>query len=262
MQKFIIHGSRGSFPTSGDDSVKYGGNTICFEILTNEFQIFIDAGTGFQNAHIREDKTKLILISHFHHDHIQGLLSNSGVFQTNNNFLLCSALTDAINASQSVNNYFGPPYFPPDVTSHLKNLEWWNFSDIIDFIEPKLHINFINLDHPGGAVGYSIENQKFKVSILLDNEFSTAQRDQLLHFVDGSNVVIWDGTYTDLEIVNKRGWGHSSIEEASRFYQYANIERIGICHHAPFRTDHEIDRLISGLGSGVEIGYDGLEFDL
>ena len=41
--------------------------------MTDTAQIIIDAGSGFQNVALANDRPIVILLSHFHHDHIQGL---------------------------------------------------------------------------------------------------------------------------------------------------------------------------------------------
>ena len=74
-----LHGTRGSIPQPADTS-KYGGNTSCCEVLTDDMQIILDTGTGFQNVQLDTKRTSTILYSHFHHDHIQGLPFNGSVF--------------------------------------------------------------------------------------------------------------------------------------------------------------------------------------
>ena len=41
-------GTRGSIPCPGPDTVRYGGNTTCFEIFCGEKRVIIDAGTGIR----------------------------------------------------------------------------------------------------------------------------------------------------------------------------------------------------------------------
>ena len=50
MLSLLIHGARGSVPATGKKFSKYGGNTTCFEIETEDSQIFVDAGTGFGSS--------------------------------------------------------------------------------------------------------------------------------------------------------------------------------------------------------------------
>ena len=76
----IFQGVRGSISVSGIEFSRYGGNTTCTEIMTDTAQIIIDAGSGFQNVALANDRPIVILLSHFHHDHIQDLASTRASF--------------------------------------------------------------------------------------------------------------------------------------------------------------------------------------
>src|SRR4051794_34378267 len=72
-------GVRGSCPTPGPSTVRYGGNSVCVEVrLADDTCIVLDAGTGIRelgNALLREDYRGSIhiFITHAHWDHIMGL---------------------------------------------------------------------------------------------------------------------------------------------------------------------------------------------
>ena len=42
----------------------------------------------------------------------------------------------------------------------------------------------------------------------------------------------------------KKGWGHTSMEEALEFGRLAQVRDLVFCHHDPERKDDEIDVLI------------------
>ena len=75
--KIKFWGVRGSYPTPGAGTVKYGGNTSCVEVQAGERTIVLDAGTGCiplgrELARSKRAGEILLLLSHVHHDHIQG----------------------------------------------------------------------------------------------------------------------------------------------------------------------------------------------
>ena len=76
----INHGVRGSIPTSGPLTTKYGGSTPCVEIITDKAQIILDCGSGFSKVKINDATPTIILLSHFHHDHLQGLPFNPTLY--------------------------------------------------------------------------------------------------------------------------------------------------------------------------------------
>lgn len=71
-----ILGVRGSFPVASPDVIRYGGNTPCIEIETDDGTIVIDAGTGIRDlgkSLLERSVTRFdLLLSHAHWDHIQG----------------------------------------------------------------------------------------------------------------------------------------------------------------------------------------------
>lgn len=76
--KLKIWGCRGSIPTPGKDTVRYGGNTPCVELkLDDNNLVILDSGTGIKNLgnyliHKGESTRAYIMITHPHWDHIQG----------------------------------------------------------------------------------------------------------------------------------------------------------------------------------------------
>ena len=60
---------------------------------------------------------------------------------------------------------------------------------------------------PGGAAGYSIKSSDGKISYLCDNEYELSQFDELSQFSKDSDIVIWDGMFTDAELPSKKVGG-------------------------------------------------------
>jgi phosphoribosyl 1,2-cyclic phosphodiesterase len=261
--RFTIHGVRGSVPTPGPDFVKYGGNTSCFEIETSESQIFCDAGTGFRSAKLlREKKNICVFFTHFHHDHIQGFPFNHGLFSEGQKISVSSALHDKNTTSAVLKRYFSDCFFPVNIFETLNHLSVQSFDDAVNTLRRDVEISFVNLEHPGGAVGYSFVKKNKKVVILLDNEFQESQLDGLFEFCTGADLLIWDGMFTEDELLNKRGWGHSSVEQAEKFTMLCDVKKTVICHHAPHRSDTDIDELESRISSDrVSFGYEKMSFD-
>ena len=112
-------------------------------------------------------------------------------------------------------------------------------------------ITTINLNHPGDSSGYSIIKDKKKFCYLLDNEYKEidTQKEQLIRFCDNSDTIIWDGMYLDKELIDKKGWGHSSVEQGIEFSNQIRIKNFLISHHAPWRTDKEIEKLQQSISS-------------
>ena len=95
--KFRMWGVRGSIPTPGENTRKYGGNTTCIEVRTDDDALIVlDAGTGiFPLAQTLLPKMPLdvnLFITHTHWDHIQGLPFFTPIFVPGNTITIYGAL--------------------------------------------------------------------------------------------------------------------------------------------------------------------------
>jgi phosphoribosyl 1,2-cyclic phosphodiesterase len=73
-------GTRGSIPSPGPATVRYGGNTPCIEVRTEEDRLVIlDGGTGLRGLGnwLRDRQPETLdadlFVTHTHWDHIQGI---------------------------------------------------------------------------------------------------------------------------------------------------------------------------------------------
>ena len=115
----INHGVRGSIPTSGSFTVKYGGSTPCVEILTKNIQIIFDCGSGFSKVKINDTKPTIILLSHFHHDHLQGLPFNPTLYSSKEPILVACAHKSKLETKEIIKQSFSHPFFPFDLLNSL-----------------------------------------------------------------------------------------------------------------------------------------------
>jgi len=260
--RLITHGCRGSIPNPSKEMQKYGGNTTCFELQFDRFQIFFDTGSGFQNASLESSKEILILFSHFHHDHIQGLAFNKYLLAPGIKTSISSALVNSENLNKIVRDYFSGAYFPLDLFENLKNVTFLDFTATQKRLGEHFRIEAIKLAHPGGSFGYSVQTDNKKFVFLGDNEFTTSQSEELKKFIEKADIVIWDGMFTKKELQSKGGWGHSSIEQGIDFLSNVNCGEIIISHHAPYRTDSELDKINQSLPHGFHLAKDGHVLEL
>jgi len=258
-----VHGSRGSIPTPSKNTIIYGGNTSCFELVFDSYQIFFDTGSGFKDIDLsRQNTEKLILYSHWHHDHIQGLPFNPNLFNQNNIITVASALASRNVLRNTLQTYFSGGYFPVDIVKILPNLIFKNISSVKLSTEKAFQLEWIELHHPGGCYGYGISYGGKKLCYLCDNEYDDAQFASLEKFTDNADLVIWDGMFTEEELKDRAGWGHSSIDQGIMYFNKTNIKNMMITHHAPYRTDSMLIELEKTLPDRVFFAKEGASFTL
>jgi len=260
--KITLHGCRGSIAVSSKEFIKYGGYTSCYELRAGNTQIILDTGTGFQNVNFQKDSQKIILFSHLHHDHIQGLGFNKDIFNPSCNIGISSALYESTELRSIIQTYFSGSYFPLNLTDELKNLKFQNFFTLAENTKDDILIESLEMNHPGRSSGYSITHENKKFVYLSDNEFKNWQLTKLRDFCENSDIILWDGMFIGKDLIDKKGWGHSSIEQGVEFFNKINCKKMLITHHAPERTDYELDKISSGLPDGIELAFDGKTIEI
>lgn len=238
----INHGVRGSAPNPNQDYMLFGGNTPCVEIRTQKYQLVFDCGSGLPKINFSNDLETIIFLSHFHHDHIQGLAFNNYNFPTKNKIIITSAHSNKIDTYNNLANYYSSPYFPVNFFEILNKFKFLEFDQVVSNYKD-LNIKSIDLNHPGNSFGYSITSNNQKFCYLLDNEYQGSQEKKLIEFCNDSNTVIWDGMFLDSELLDKKGWGHSSVEQGVVLADKINVKNFLISHHSPSRSDNEIKKL-------------------
>ena len=258
----IHHGVRGSVPCSNYETSKYGGCTPCIEIKTDEVQIIFDCGSGFSKVKFIEEIPTIIFLSHFHHDHIQGLPFNDFTLRNSKPIYLTNGMYKKDDLKKILKKYFSPPFFPIDFIEENNHLKFVDFEDI-NSIFKVFDLDRILLNHPGRAFGYSLQLGQEKICYLLDNEFKSFQEKELIQFCKGSHSIIWDGMYTEKELKTKEGWGHSSIEQGIKFGKKIDIQNLIISHHSPSRTDKELDEIkLNYAGTNLIIASENEKMDI
>src|ERR1043165_4335181 len=113
-------GTRGSIPSPGPTTVRYGGNTPCVEGRTaTDWLVILDAGTGIRelgrslvaNANgsgIAAD----IFLTHAHWDHIQGIPFFAPIFQQGNRFTIWGSKTLQTSIDRVIRDQMSPVVFP------------------------------------------------------------------------------------------------------------------------------------------------------
>ncbi|MBO6757652.1 MAG: MBL fold metallo-hydrolase [Roseibium sp.] len=244
-------GARGSTPTPGAGTLRYGGETTCFELCAGGALVLIDCGSGARNLGMdlynREGPREVdLLFTHTHLDHICGLPFFKPAFDPNFTVRAWAGhfQDDSTCLSDIVSRIMSPPIFPLAAKS-LKALSFLTFEAGKALPRPDdLSVKTIRLNHPGGACGYRFDYHGKSISIITDHEHGNPDvDDRLPGFVDGSDVMIYDAMFTDEEYDTYKGWGHSTWQKAVALARQGNVKTPVLFHHDPRRTDDELDEI-------------------
>lgn len=251
-------GTRGSCPTPGPTTVRYGGNTTCLEVRTDDDHLIIlDAGTG-----IRELGRSLVgaaggqpiqgdvFFSHAHWDHIQGLPFFTPAFQAGNHFRLFGSPGLLRSLELVLRQQMSPVVFPVNFDALHARMEFREMQ-AHRYQENDVVVRTINVRHPGGALGFRVQPVQASDRSLVfipDNELDrfgdqaddAPTRQALVEFARGARVLVHDAMYTGAEYMDHRGWGHSSYRDAVEFAIEAEVETLVLFHHDPERTDDNL----------------------
>ena len=249
--KITFYGTRGSCPTPGKSTLKYGGNTACVLVESNAGdKIILDAGTGIRvlgDEMVKNKDDVYILVSHNHYDHIQGFPFFKPIYQANRNIYIYPSETSP-NKPRAIIEQINGSYFPLDEHEIRANLIFHE----LKWDKQPTKINHFNIyrrtiNHPNGGSAYIIEQDGKRIAYVTDNELSppttpeTSQY-QWKEFLLGVDLLIHDGQYVEQDMPLKHGWGHSLIHEVIELAETSHIPQVAIYSHDPDRTDDDIDQ--------------------
>jgi phosphoribosyl 1,2-cyclic phosphodiesterase len=252
-------GTRGSIPSPGPSTVRYGGNTPCVEVRTTDgWLIILDAGTGMRElgrsllgrangGPIKGD----IFLTHAHWDHIQGIPFFGPIFQRGNHFTIWGSHSLETSIDRIVRDQMNPVVFPVTFEELDATID---FSAIADKTQRRqgYEVSAFPVRHPGGALGYRFTETTDggrSMVYISDNELGSGGkydtppdwRNKLVQWVSGAKLLVHDTTYTAEEYDHYRGWGHSTYDDALALAIEAGVERLVLFHHKPERSDEELD---------------------
>ena len=251
--KINFWGVRGSIPCPGPETVRYGGNTPCIEILAANERLIFDGGTGLrvlgQSLLAHMPLKAHLFFTHSHWDHIQGFPFFLPAFIKGNSFKIYGAIApNGATIKQRLQDQMLHPNFPVPLQIMQADLQFCDLQVGEKLEIGEIKVETAKLNHPGEAVGYRISCGGLSVAYITDTEHYPDKLDEnILWLARQADVVIIDCTYTDEEYydekVSKVGWGHSTWQEAVKIAKAAEVKQLVIFHHDPAHDDNFLDRV-------------------
>ena len=276
-QQFLVRfwGVRGSIACPGAQTVKYGGNTSCIEMLVGGQRLIFDGGTGLRELGLTLLKSMPLeanlFFTHSHWDHIQGFPFFVPAFVPGNRFNIYGAIApNGSTIEQRLNDQMLHPNFPVPLQIMGADLKFCDIEIGETVRIGDITIENALLNHPGEAVGYRVTWQDKVTAYVTDTEHFPDRLDEnVVWLARDADVMIYDATYTDEEYYDKKsskvGWGHSTWQEAVKVAKAANVKTLVIFHHDPAHDDHFMDQVAANTAAAFPnslVAQEGMELDL
>ncbi len=248
-----FYGTRGSTPVCESGFQEFGGNTTCVAVSggeKGESILVFDAGTGIRSLGKKLISKKFspgnkiyLTFSHFHWDHIQGFPFFAPAYDTSKEiefFIIGHDALDLHDFKEVLARQMESTYFPINIDDMGANFTFTvNKGNKVTFDGGQITVN--KHTHPGGAYGYRLEADKKVLVYCTDIEHGESLDQKVIEFCKNADLLIHDAQYTPEELLNRRGWGHSSWEQAIEVAKRANVKQLYLTHHDP---DHDDEFLL------------------
>jgi phosphoribosyl 1,2-cyclic phosphodiesterase len=249
MMRIKFWGVRGSCASAGADMAEVGGNTSCVEVRVGETTIILDAGTGLRSLGgelMRRggEVEAHILLSHFHWDHIQGFPFFTPAYVKGNRIEIYGPERAAgRDVRAALDTQMRPPHFPVGLDAMRAGLGFYPVPAGAAFKIDQVTVEAAAANHPGGCLAYRLNANGRSVVYATDTEHFDELDSNLVELARGCDVLICDAQYTGDEYSTKRGWGHSTPDEAVKLARAAGAGQLILFHHDPAHDDASIARM-------------------
>ena len=273
-------GVRGSVPTPGPNTIRYGGNTSCVSITVDNKILILDAGTGIRNLGSaiigKTDLEIFVTITHSHWDHIQGFPFFVPIYQPGRHVYMFPTLHKKNVVLASLIDQMDGAHFPLTPDQVPSDFNFVTENPLQFLAEKGLHLELVPMNHPGGAYGYKINIDGKIICYFTDNEIDppynkSINLDELIKQCHNADILIHDAQYTEEDMPLKHGWGHSLISQVTKLGQESEVKKLVYYHHEPERSDDQLDdefenvkQILKDNNSIVKpyFAYEGLQLTL
>jgi len=281
--KVKIWGARGSIPSPGPETTRYGGNTSCVQVTLSDGTILaLDAGTGIRSMGLAltEEGSRInILLTHLHLDHIQGLMFFAPAFRPTSRIVIWGPESPEASLQARIARYISAPLSPVEVRELPCDVSFRNAPHTEWQIGPAT-VRAASVTHRGPTLGYRITEGDTSLCYIPDHEpglgvqLGTDDPEWISGYelARGASLLFHDCQYTDDEYPHHVGWGHCPVSDALAFGRRVEPERLMLFHHDPLHSDDFLDSFhgtaiagweeLGGRAAQVELASERRELEI
>ncbi len=254
--KVRFWGTRGGFPVTGPDVLRFGGNTCALEFTNRAgLRLLVDLGSGaiglgraLMAAEFSKGQGMLpILLSHTQLEHTQGLPFFVPFFVPGNRIDIYGAASEGQPLHNTLEDLLNHHYSP---INSLENL----------FAQVQIHelaanhaievngftIHAIQLPHGNApTIGFRVQADDQAIGVFTAVDYGVAPVPaQIVDFVRGVDLLIHDNMSGDDRAPGVYAHGQATAQQAISVAEQAGARRCALFHHAPDATDALIEKSV------------------
>jgi HD-GYP domain-containing protein (c-di-GMP phosphodiesterase class II)/phosphoribosyl 1,2-cyclic phosphodiesterase len=250
-------GTRGSIPVPDGSALYYGGNTSCYEVVTDGGRIIVDAGTGLRELgdelqHTLPHVKCAFLITHTHWDHIQGIPFFAPIYIKDSEITIYAASSQIRFIKEAFGTLLDQRYHPVSFTQLKSKVIFKEFAPGEEFRIGDVTVNTCMTHHPAINTAYRLTSKNMSVLFTGDHEGGIASEVEphslaLAELMTGVDIAVVDAMYTDYEYMFREGWGHSTYSSWIKPAEAIGVKRLFFTHHNITSDDTALDATIASL---------------
>lgn len=264
-------GVRGSVPTPVLANQRYGGNTLCVEVLMGEQRLIFDGGTGLVNLgqHLQQQDGAVeahIFFTHTQWDRIQGFPFFQPAFNPTNHFTVYGGTApNGASIKHCLTDQMLQPHFALPLQNMLASLTFQTLMNRSALQLGDISIETLKINSETEALGYRLSCQGYTLVYATDTPNEEHASEELLALADQADLLIYDGTYSDLSYLHHPLADKPDLTQpwkvGANLASRANVKKLVLAHHSPVQDDASLDQLETEVRkrfANAAIAYEGL----
>ena len=250
--KAVVWGCRSTSSAVSPVVTRYGKHTSCVSVETTSHIFVFDAGSGISllgNELMKSGKHKEIwlFLTHFHHDHVEGLAGFPCAREKDYTLHISGASDPDKSLEQSLKAALEPGFGNEMPAAQI---ELYELMEQTYEILPGVRLSAFYANHPGTTLAYVLQTDGRKIVYCPDSElygeYATALQDydeKIGAVCRGADLMFHDGRYTVEDYKKNRNAGHSSFLAAVDFAGKNLVKALVLVHQDDSYADAVLDQM-------------------